>query len=51
MAPEALAHVLRPLASMFNHDDCPDLLVGLGVADDAAYVDTTKVWVMLTAAF
>jgi selenide, water dikinase len=36
MAPEALAHVLRPLAELFNQVDHPDLLVGLGVADDAA---------------
>ncbi len=36
MAPEALAHVLRPLASLFNPADHPDLLVGLGRADDAA---------------
>ena len=36
MAPEALAHVLRPLASLFSQQDMPDLLVGLGRADDAA---------------
>jgi selenide,water dikinase len=36
MAPEALAQVLRPLAHLFRHDDHPALLVGLGVADDAA---------------
>jgi selenide,water dikinase len=36
MAPEALAHVLRPLANLFNQADYPDLLVGLGRADDAA---------------
>ncbi len=36
MAPEALAHVLRPLASLFHAADYPDLLVGLGRADDAA---------------
>jgi len=36
MAPEALAHVLRPLASLFSQADYPDLLVGLGRADDAA---------------
>lgn len=36
MAPEALAHVLRPLASLFSQQAMPDLLVGLGRADDAA---------------
>ena len=36
MAPEALAHVLRPLANLFSQTDYPDLLVGLGRADDAA---------------
>jgi selenide,water dikinase len=36
MAPEALAHVLRPLTELFNNDEYPDLLVGLGKADDAA---------------
>ena len=36
MAPGALAHVLRPLAGLFPQADYPDLLVGLGRADDAA---------------
>lgn len=36
MAPEALAQVLRPLHNLFNHGHHPELLVGLGVADDAA---------------
>lgn len=36
MAPEALAHVLRPLSNLFNQADYPDLLVGLGHPDDAA---------------
>lgn len=36
MAPEALAHVLRPLANLFSQADYPDLLIGLGRADDAA---------------
>src|SRR5262245_27109215 len=36
MAPEALTQVLRPLAHLFHHRDHPALLVGLGVADDAA---------------
>jgi len=36
MAPEALAQVLRPLHNLFDSDNHPELLVGLGVADDAA---------------
>jgi selenide,water dikinase len=36
MAPEALAQVLRPLKTLFDADAYPDLLVGLGRADDAA---------------
>lgn len=36
MAPAALAQVLRPLANLFDAADHPDLLVGLGRADDAA---------------
>ena len=36
MAPEALAHVLRPLRNRFKREDYPDLLVGLGEPDDAA---------------
>lgn len=36
MAPEALTQVLRPLANLFNNHNHPNLLVGLGVADDAA---------------
>src|SRR5258708_5956534 len=36
MGPDALAHVLRPLADMFQAGDYPDLLVGLGMPDDAA---------------
>jgi len=36
MGPEALAQVLRPLAGMFQAEDYPDLLVGLGRPDDAA---------------
>jgi selenide, water dikinase len=35
MGPDALAHVLRPLAGIFDAA-VPDLLVGLGAADDAA---------------
>jgi selenide, water dikinase len=36
MGPEALAQVLRPLAGLFQAEDYPDLLVGLGQPDDAA---------------
>ena len=36
MGPDALAQVLRPLAGMFQPEDYPDLLVGLGMPDDAA---------------
>lgn len=36
MGPVPLAHVLRPLVETFNADRYPDLLVGLGLSDDAA---------------
>ena len=36
MSPEALAQVLRPLKETFREGQFPDLLVGLGKADDAA---------------
>ena len=36
MAPEALAQVLRPIQTVFNPADYPDLLVGMDVPDDAA---------------
>lgn len=36
MGPEALAHVLRPLADMFPPAAHPNLIVGLGAPDDAA---------------
>ena len=36
MGPQALAQVLAPLADVFNREAHPNLLVGLGVADDAA---------------
>lgn len=36
MGPRALAQVLRPLASVFDAAAQPNLLVGLGAADDAA---------------
>src|SRR5512136_1517074 len=36
MGPEALAHVVRPLADVFTADAYPQLLVGLAAPDDAA---------------
>jgi len=36
MSPEALAQVLQPLKNTFREEQFPDLLVGLGKADDAA---------------
>ena len=36
MSAKALAHVLRPLRELFIPDEYPDLLVGLGLPDDAA---------------
>jgi selenide,water dikinase len=36
MGPEALSQVLRPLAGMFDRDQYPELLRGLGSPDDAA---------------
>ncbi len=36
MGPEALAQVLSPLSAQFDPSNHPDLLVGLGTADDAA---------------
>lgn len=36
MAPEALTQVLRPLHNLFNGNSPANLLVGLGMADDAA---------------
>lgn len=36
MAPEALTQVLRPLQNLFTNGHHPELLVGLGLADDAA---------------
>ncbi len=36
MAPEALTQVLRPLHNLFNGNSPANLLVGLGLADDAA---------------
>ncbi|HEY44087.1 MAG TPA: selenide, water dikinase SelD, partial [Anaerolineae bacterium] len=36
MSAEALAHVLRPLRDLFTPNEYPDLIVGLGLPDDAA---------------
>src|SRR3989304_2300460 len=36
MGPDALAHVLRPLAEIFPQAEYPNLLVGLAEPDDAA---------------
>jgi selenide, water dikinase len=36
MGPQALAHVVRPLADLFPAADYPQLLVGLAAPDDAA---------------
>lgn len=36
MGPEALAQVLSPLNGLFSGESQPSLLVGLGIADDAA---------------
>lgn len=36
MGPAPLAHVLRPLTETFSADKHPELLVGLGLSDDAA---------------
>jgi selenide, water dikinase len=52
MAPEALAHVLRPLQSLFRPERFPALLVGLQVSDDAAvYKVTDDVAVIQTLDF
>jgi selenide,water dikinase len=36
MAPEALTQVLRPLHNLFDNNKHPELLIGLGIADDGA---------------
>jgi selenide,water dikinase len=52
MAPEALAHVLRPLQGVFRAERFPALLVGLQVSDDAAvYKVTDDVAVIQTLDF
>lgn len=42
MAPGALAQVLRPLRNLFNGHSSTNLLVGLGVADDAAIYQVSE---------
>jgi len=52
MAPEALAHVLRPLQGLFRAERFPALLVGLQESDDAAvYKVTDDVAVIQTLDF
>jgi selenide,water dikinase len=52
MGPSALAQVLRPLQTLFQAEDYPDLLVGLAVSDDAAvYSLTDEVAVVQTLDF
>jgi selenophosphate synthase len=46
MAPAALTQVLRPLAHLFSNH--PDLLVGLGVADDAAVYQLNEQQAMIS---
>jgi selenide,water dikinase len=48
MAPAALTQVLRPLAHLFSNRDHPDLLVGLGVADDAAVYQLNEQQAMIS---
>lgn len=53
MSAEALAHVLRPLRELFIPDEYPDLLVGLGLPDDAAVwrLDDNRALVVTTDFF
>ena len=53
MGPEALAHVLRPLAGMFGTGEFPDLLRGLESPDDAAVwlLDATRALVLTSDFF
>lgn len=52
MGPEALAHVVQPLVSMFRAADHPALLVGLDGADDAAvYRLTDDIAIVVTTDF
>ena len=52
MGPEALAHVVRPLADVFKAEAYPQLLVGLAAPDDAAvYRLTDDLAIVSTADF
>jgi selenide,water dikinase len=53
MSAAALAHVLRPLREIFNPDEYPDLIVGLGLPDDAAVwrLDKNRALVVTTDFF
>lgn len=53
MSAEALAHVLRPLRELFIQDEYPDLIVGLGLPDDAAVwrLDDNRALVVTTDFF
>jgi len=53
MSAAALAHVLRPLRELFIPDEYPDLLVGLGLPDDAAVwrLDDNRALVVTTDFF
>lgn len=52
MGPAALAQVLRPLQSLFPADRYPNLIVGLGVSDDAAvYRIDSETAIVLTLDF
>ncbi len=53
MAPAALAQVLRPVQDLFAAEDHPDLLVGLGVPDDAAVyrLDSDRALIVTTDFF
>jgi selenide, water dikinase len=53
MSPEVLAQVLGPLQNLFNPEDYPDLLVGLGSPDDAAVyrLDAERALILTTDFF
>ena len=53
MSAAALAHVLQPLRELFIPDEYPDLLVGLGLPDDAAVwrLDNDRALVITTDFF
>src|SRR5688572_28571606 len=48
MAPAALTQVLRPLTHLFSNHDHPELLVGLGMADDAAVYQLNEQQAMIS---